>query len=380
MPLPISSNIAPARAVAKSRVKRFPISPKPEPESTPAQKAKEETRMKFLQAEKRRRKYRERPPPDAFFLEKALSTQKRPAYPAYDDSPNKRRRVGHGSKSKKLARRAPWEKDTKLKKPLSPPDEPVGTSPREQDPIAAMGRFLDLPTEIRENILRYGLLWPEDINVFCGWSRVYPRSRPRLNLSILYTCRALRDQGLQILFGENTFAYDLRDPLASHGHTDVVLEKVFGNSVVPINEHGHLIRHIRIRIHQSRLHFKEHRESLEKAILKFLPGGGLSRSPNLYTLTLEVPAVCNLYLQTPHSLTRPEEVPVCRYLEKGSKISNALLELRTQWVHVLAWDKFGSCWRTEVDMRYFVKDEQMRLEHATYDKGGTQGRDDDTDS
>ncbi|KAI1131925.1 hypothetical protein F5Y10DRAFT_284929 [Nemania abortiva] len=361
MPPRKSSGNGPACATAKPRARKSARSEEAEP--TPAQKIREERKEKILVAKLRQKIYREMPSPledDEYILENAIYPSKRPAYPAYDERPNKQRKVGHGPKAKKRARRAPWEKDSRFKKPFSPSDPPVGTSPRDQDPIDSLGRFAQLPPEIRDEILRYILLWPHEIAVFNGWGRVFPRSRPRLDLSVMYTCRILREQGLKILFGENIFVYDSRDPVASHDHTNSVLEKVFGNSGVPINEHGHLIRHIKIKVHRSRVHFSEHRQTFENAILKFLPSGGLAHTADLHTITLEVPAECNRDLQSTSKTRRPDEVPICQYLRSGSSISEALLKLRAQWVRVLAWDKSGGCWETKVDMRNFVKDEQMR--------------------
>ncbi|KAI0457911.1 hypothetical protein F5B21DRAFT_500932 [Xylaria acuta] len=374
---PKSSDTAATRATMKPRVKRY--SRREEEEPTPAQKKRQERQDMLNVAKRRQARYLETPTEledNGYLAKTVLFTPKLPAYPSYDETPNKRRRVDHGPKTKKLARRAPWDKDSKFKKPSLPPDPPAGTSPRDQDPVTATGRFGKLPAEIRDEILRYLLLWPHDIIVFDGWSRVFPRSRPRLNLSILYTCQVLREQGLRILFGENKFVYDLRDPAASHGHTNPVLAKVFGNSVVPINEYGHLIRYVKIKVHRSRLHFHEHRRHFEDAILKFLPGGGLAHTANLHTLTLEVPAETNRALQSRFGWGKPNEVPICRYLRKGSRLIAALFKLQIQWVRVLAWDRFGECWQTKVDMRYFAKDEQMRLEHIALDKDRKHGEPD----
>ncbi|KAJ8130077.1 hypothetical protein O1611_g3551 [Lasiodiplodia mahajangana] len=365
MPPRKSSSKVPAHGAAKPRARR---SARPEEaEPTAAQKVREERKEKLRIAKMRQKLFCERPSQleDEFIVETTLFPQKRPAYPSYDESPNKRRRARQGPNPKKRARRAPWEKDARFKKPPSPLDSPVGTTPRDQDAIDALGGFASLPAEVRDEILRYILLWPHEIAVFSGWSRVFPRSRPRLDLSIMYTCRVLRDQGLRILFGENSFTYDSRDPVASHDHTNPMLEKVFGHSVMPINEHGHLIRHIKVKVHRSRVHFSEHRQTFENAVLKFLPGGGLAQTANLHTLTLEVPAECNRDLQSISKTGSPDDVPICQYLRSGSRISEALFKLQVQWVRVLAWDRFGECWETKVDMRDFVKDEQMRLEYMT---------------
>ncbi|KAI0490813.1 hypothetical protein F4859DRAFT_520465 [Xylaria cf. heliscus] len=361
--------MAPARAVPKSRAKRSVRCEEAEP--TPAQKKRQERQEMLDAAKKRRKRHMETPTElghDGFLAKDVLFTENLPAHPSYDEIPIKRRRVDRGPNMKELARRVPWNKDSKFKKPFLTPDPPVGTSPRDQDPITALGRFSDVPAEIRDEILRYILLWPHEIIVFSGWSRVYPRSRPRLNLSILYTCQVLREQGLRILFGENKFLYDLRDPAVSHGHTNPVLDKVFGNCVVPINEFGHLIRYVRLKVHRNRIHLNEHRRNFEDAMLKFLPGRGLAHTAKLHTLTLEVPAETNHDLQLCSSTSKPNKVPICEYLQKGSRLIDALLKLQIQWIHVLAWDTNGVCWQTKIDMRYLAKDEQMRLEHIALHK------------
>ncbi|KAI1169228.1 hypothetical protein F5B18DRAFT_646085 [Nemania serpens] len=373
MPRGKSSGKVSTGAATKPPAKKSARSKEVEP--TAAQRKKQERQETLRRINKRQARCLEAPSQlddDGFIIDMSLLPQKRPAYPAYDDSPGKRTKVGHGSKTRKVARSAPWVEDPNLKKPFPPSKPAVGTAPRDQDPITAMGGFMRLPTEIRDEILRYVVLWPADISVFGGWERVYPRSRPRLNLSILYTCRVLRDQGLRILFGENVFSYDLRDPVASHEHTSPVLHMVFGKSVVPMKQHGHLMRHIKVNVFRNRLHLSDCRCKFEDAILKFLPGRGLAHAVNLHTVTLEIPAVSNRYLEWSSKTQKPDDVPICQYLRKGSSISNALLKLRVQWVRVLARDRFDNRWETNVDMRHFVQYEQMKLErNALDDKRGT---------
>ncbi|KAI0537795.1 hypothetical protein GGR58DRAFT_526989 [Xylaria digitata] len=339
---------------------------------TPAQERRKEREEAIAEIRKRRARYGETPAlvgDNISIFSRGLFTRQRPANPAYDYRAKKRK----VNDRKKRARRAHWEKKLKSKQPSPPPVSPAVTSPAvtssaDQGPIATVCHFMGIPTEIRDEILRYMLLWPYEIIVFCGWSRVYPRSRPCLDLSILYTCRALRDQGLQILFGENTFTYDLRDPAAAHVHTNPVLEKVFGDGVVPIEEYGHLIRHAKVKVHRSRMCFHEHRQNFERAILRFLPGSGLAHDANLHTLTLEVPAEDCGGLNWVSKGRNPDDVPICKYLRNDTKVGNALFKLKVQWIRVLAWDRFGECWETEVDMRYFAKDQQMRLEHKALNK------------
>ncbi|KAI0801684.1 hypothetical protein GGR55DRAFT_464062 [Xylaria sp. FL0064] len=367
-------------------------------EPTARQKEKEERQEKLRKARKRQARHMEtisQLDENNCSLDGILFTRRRPAYPAYDESSHKRRKLRHGPKTKKLAHRAQCMKKNqlRLKKPPPPSPPPLPSPPRSSSPRrlpspadtplpdqrpapcpaprtvfeTSSRKLTELPTEILDEILRYRLLWPHDIVVFNGWKYVYPRSRPRLDLSILYTCRMLRDQGLRILYGENQFEYNLRDPLKSHIHTTKVLEKVFGNSIMPINKYGHLIRYIKIKVHHSRLRLYHQRHSFENAILKFIPGKGLAHTANLHTITLEVPALCNKDIpeEKPKAQQQPDEVPIYWYLRRGSRVGDALFKIRTQWVRVLAYDRHDRCWETEVDLRYFHKDEQMRFEYMT---------------
>ncbi|GAP84193.1 hypothetical protein SAMD00023353_0600160 [Rosellinia necatrix] len=336
---------------------------------TSTRKYTNERKATMRQVKKRQARCRELPTPpggNSFINETALVARGRPANPAYDELPNKRRKT-HLPKAKKPARRPHREKGSKFEKALSlldqqVPNPPVDPQPCDQGSVVPKCQFLHLPPEIRDHILRYLLRWPSKIPVLCDWSRVFPRSRPKLDLSILRTCRVLKEQGLPILFGENKFAYELRDPQLSHGHTSAVLEKLFSDCIVPINKYGHLVRHIQMKVDSSRLHFHGHRLNFENAIFKFLPGGGLDSTAQLHTLTLDVPAICNRWSGWP-SGGGDDDVPICQYLRGDSKLIQALLKLQVQWVCVLARDRLGGCWETKIDMGYYVKDQHMRSEY-----------------
>ncbi|KAI1180867.1 hypothetical protein F4777DRAFT_175742 [Nemania sp. FL0916] len=372
-------------------------------ELTPAQKKKQEKEDRIREARERYERYGETPSRirDNAFLGMNSCTRRRPAYPAYDERHSKRPKLCHVPvpRGRAKARRAPAKKAIP-KKPSSPLRNSPANTPLSRrkgrkgrkgrpngshkdrtnesnkgDHTDARSDLLELPPELRHDILCYILVWPSGIPVFNGWDLVFPRKRPRLDLSILRTCRLLANQGLQILFGENEFTYSLKDPRKSHEHTSVVLEKVFDDCLLPINKYGHLIRHMRINMPSSRVQFSDHRRKFEGALEKFLPGGGLADAFNLHTLTLEVPAVRNSDLQGQTEMSeQPDEIPICQYLRQGSKIINAILKLRIQWVRVLAWDASKKCWQTNIDMRYYAKDEQMRLEHeAALQERGASG-------
>ncbi|KAI2633826.1 hypothetical protein GGS21DRAFT_543746 [Xylaria nigripes] len=322
------------------------------------------------------------------------------AFPAYDDHLKKRVRLRHESeRERSVSSKKQKKKRRKKSKPRestyieisgSDDDDDVDYEPlvSVSEPIAVKARsYTELPTEILHKILRYILLSPDEIPVFHGWSLVFPRSRPCLDISILSTCKVLNCQGLQILYGENTFTYNLRDPVESHQHTRPVLDQIYMNCEVPINKYGHLIRHIKVKVLRSHLHFPHHLQKFEESILKFLPGRGLEQDAELHTLILEIPAVCKRDLQEPREEDFQSEedyqneerntngdgdqdkVPICQYLLEGSKLNEAILELKVQWVRVLACDRNQRFWETVVDMRYFVKDEHMRLEYTVRNNG-----------
>ncbi|KAI1365326.1 hypothetical protein F5Y08DRAFT_178086 [Xylaria arbuscula] len=382
MPQRTAPKLAPEVEVEAERAK-----PKPKPKMTNDEKI-----HALRQAAKRQARLIEQP---AYLdcLHSILFPKKRPAYPAHDDgSISKRRRFVHKPKIEVSRRRsrprrtqlpsrspsisispsppsspAPTSSSSSSSSSSSRSSRPTGKSPAKPPP--ACNKFMELPTEIHIEILRHLLVWPHEITVFRGWSLVYPRLRPQLQVSILFTCRLLRDRGLPILFGENTFAYDLRDPKASHNHTSTVIDKVFDGCEVPINKYGHLIRYIRIKAHSNRLHSNNHRRAFESAILKFLPGGDLAHPANLHTITLEVPAICSEDLEPDAELLEPKLVPICQYLKEDSRINKALFEIRSQYVRVLAWDKFRECWETNIDLLYYFYERELRLQHMTREKG-----------
>ncbi|KAI1632058.1 hypothetical protein F4809DRAFT_656987 [Biscogniauxia mediterranea] len=328
------------------------------------------------QREIQRRQAREMeipPHPNDYQLVLAMTqaTRKRTINFPYDDCINKRT---------KIAGDYPWEwNNGRLEQPPSPFDLVGGNglsgavSEREySDPIRAMGTLATLPTEIRDEIFRYLLLCKRDICVFRGWSLVFPRRKPRLDLAILYTCQVLRHQGLRILFGENTFRYRLRDPSDADRATSRVIDRVFANCVVPIDQHGHLVRHIKIRVPANRMHYHYSEQSLVGALRKFLPaeggGGGdgdgqLLAPANLHTLTLEVDAVTQRDLKWHEWGDNPDEVPICRLLGPGTRVREALLRLPVQWVRVVARCHGYAC-ETKCDLRYLFKQNQ-KLEALT---------------
>ncbi|KAK2062920.1 hypothetical protein LY76DRAFT_536098 [Colletotrichum caudatum] len=71
--------------------------------------------------------------------------------------------------------------------------------------------LMKLPIEIRRKIYKEILVVKDPIRVRQGWSAVYPRNRPMVGTGILRACRQVRNEAVDVLYGENTFLYLLRE-------------------------------------------------------------------------------------------------------------------------------------------------------------------------
>ncbi|KAI1765960.1 hypothetical protein GGR53DRAFT_243068 [Hypoxylon sp. FL1150] len=314
----------------------------------------EELRKRRKQAEKVEKPTQ--PMDDLLVLPKTqTASRKRPANAAYDDrGKNKRVRFAASDSDDENGPPAfPWDKNKKLERPPSPSfDLGREFAKMKLNPIDAMGDLGKLPTEVRDEILRYILIADGDIRVFRGWSLAYPRKKAGLDLAILCTCNVLRLQGLRILFGENTFFYDIRDPSDHLPHTYKVLNNVYDKCVVPIAKYGHLIRYIKIFISSNRL-TPDNADNFAKAIYKFVPDGGLFEPANLHTLTLEFPVV------TERNLRRGGSLQVWDFFSPN--VRDALSQLNVQFIRVIAKmpdkDARGP-YEYVVDLRCFYKQRQ----------------------
>ncbi|RYP05535.1 hypothetical protein DL764_003712 [Monosporascus ibericus] len=223
---------------------------------------------------------------------------------------------------------------------------------RDHDPIASMGAFGRLPAEIRDKVFREVLVWPRDIRVLRGWTLVFPRQRPRLaaGLALLRTCEVLRLQGTRILYGENTFLYLIRDPSDAHPATRPVLRGVYGNSVIPVDRYGHLIRRVKVVVEANRMCGREYRDNFIKAVTKF--EGGLAIPATLRTITIEVPALTAVDLGNGGD---PLHVPICNFFGGDrSRVLSALKKINVQYIRVLATDRTARLFEGRIDMRYYA--------------------------
>ncbi|KAI8961556.1 hypothetical protein F5Y11DRAFT_223736 [Daldinia sp. FL1419] len=282
--------------------------------------------------------------------------RKRLANAAYDDrSRSKRPRILKNGEVKKVSRLFPWEKDKSLEQPPSPnPGLKVS-----KDPFKSMGTFGRFPAEIREEIMRYMLVSPKEIAVFRGWTRVYSRRGPRLDLGILYTCRILWLEGIRILFGENTFLYDIRDP---HDHleaTEMIMGQVFSHDKIPFQKYGHLLRHIKINVPLNRLN-TVNVTNFCNAIRKFVPGQGLAEPARLHTLTLKIPAVKVKDMGFRGQQGDADEIPASRLFTHFTDTRKSLMLLNLQYLRVLATDCESNLYEHVIDLRYYYTHKQIQ--------------------
>ncbi|KAI0852400.1 hypothetical protein F5Y00DRAFT_273817 [Daldinia vernicosa] len=284
------------------------------------------------------------------------TTRKRSANAAYDDCDrSKRPKILKNGSIKKVSRLFPWEKDKNLEQP------PSLDTLRLENPtsVEAMGTLNRLPTEVRDDILRYILVSPRDIAVFRGWTRVYGRRGPKLDLAILYTCRALWLEGLRILFGENTFLYDIRDPPEHLEMTERIMSRVFLKDKIPIDKYGHLMRHIKINVPVNRLNSTVV-SNFCSAIRKFVPGHGLAEPAHLHTLTLKIPAVQVKNMGFNNGIEDRNEVPAARLFNHFTTTRESLMLLNVQYLRILATDSDANLYENIIDLRYHYKQKQAQ--------------------
>lgn len=224
----------------------------------------------------------------------------------------------------------------------------------DEDPIGAMGLFAKLPTEIRDMAFRNLLLHHKEIRVLCGWSLLFPRSRPNLETGLLRVCRVFYRQGVRILYGENSFVYLNRDPAAWRPDTEIVVKHVYDRDHVPIDKYGHMIRRIKIVVEANRMRQHDARANLPTALQKFLPSrGGLGLPAQLHTVTIELPVQTRgmLNMKRRDTGTRRSDIPVCSWFRRDSSVLSALMGLNCQFIRILAYNYQNEYFEALIDRR-----------------------------
>jgi len=236
-------------------------------------------------------------------------------------------------------------------------------------------RFLELPVEIRENILRHLLTKEEPIRASHCWTKAIQAStrgqanRQYLQPAVLRTCRKLNKEGIAILYGGNTFMYvvgeagivgpqppttasaafepewaeqseqeyieedeenefmdfvpdDASDDEDFTDHTFHATEDA-ANEKLYVAKFGHLFRRIHLVAEENRSGL-EYRQTMALAILKFATLAPLRA--NIHTVTIEI---------TPSRNRFPSVLTFLDYFANDSPIMRALCKLPRRFIKII---------------------------------------------
>ncbi|KAK1995852.1 hypothetical protein LX36DRAFT_639073 [Colletotrichum falcatum] len=236
--------------------------------------------------------------------------------------------------------------------------------------------LMKLPIEIRRMIYKEILVVKDPIRVRQGWSAVYPRNRPMVETSILRACRQVRNEAVDVLYGENTFLYLLREtakiPATNIlGENEIVvqhplmadeaLSEYEGNSEdeydeddlfpaalsaqdpeveIDICRYGHKFRNLMIVAEPNRFD-KGYLLSMANAIGVFRNLKPLRA--RVHTITIEI---------TPILQVDTGEISFLDFFEKTSEVIRALRGLPCQFIEILVNTGGGKQERIQLNMKY----------------------------
>ncbi|KAK7456307.1 hypothetical protein CaCOL14_004351 [Colletotrichum acutatum] len=238
-------------------------------------------------------------------------------------------------------------------------------SETEPQPKSRTCPFLRIPLEIREDIYKYILVADEPIRVHQGWSAVYPRNRVGIRTDLIRTCRQVRKEALNTLYGENTFLYLLRDAaelpaLNAQGENEIVVQHPLATdndalsdyeadsadeysdgedevtngpsssladghtaADIDIRRFGHKFRKLMIVAEANRAN-APYRLSMANAIDVFR--GLRPIRPRIHTLTIDI---------TPQRDPRTGDVSFLDFFERSSEVVRTLRGLPCQFIEIL---------------------------------------------
>lgn len=213
--------------------------------------------------------------------------------------------------------------------------------------------FLRLPIEIRNKIYQLILVAHHPIRVQQGWSTVYPRTRPRVTTSILRVSKMVRREATNVLYGDNTFLYLLRETASPPRDNEIVVQHPLAAAENPLSEHqdsdddeyncdelavgfnhnadvdidiprvGHKFRHIVIVAEPNRSEIG-YLHSMANAINVFRQLKPIR--PRIHTITIEI---------TPTRDADTGDVTFVNFFEKTSAVMKALRGLPCQYIKVV---------------------------------------------
>ncbi|KAK1599422.1 uncharacterized protein LY79DRAFT_683421 [Colletotrichum navitas] len=253
------------------------------------------------------------------------------------------------------------------------------TSPKTPDDENAFP-LMKLPIEIRRKIYKEILVVKDPIRVRQGWSAVYPRNRPMVETSILRACRQVRNEAVDVLYGDNTFLYLLREtaklPATNIlGENEIVVHHPLMADELPLSEYegssedeydeddllpaarsardpeveidicryGHKFRNLMIVAEPNRFD-KGYLLSMANAIGVFRNLKPLRA--RVHTITIEI---------TPIRQVDTGEISFLDFFEKTSEVMRALKGLPCQFIQVLVNTGGGNQECIRLNMKYAAR-------------------------
>ncbi|KAL2263602.1 hypothetical protein VTK26DRAFT_6069 [Humicola hyalothermophila] len=243
--------------------------------------------------------------------------------------------------------------------------------------IESTTSFFNLPIEIRDKIYRHLLISSKPIHVQHLWTELARRPTRRgrgrsqngldvvttIDTQILRVCRRTALEGTRILYSENTFLYQLRDPeildvRATGGRRSNRIARAMmnhGMRAINLEKYGHLIRHMAIELEPNRTGAEY--QDLMAAALEILvsPAQG-SASPgipppcrppcgpiHLQTLTITISPVFESNRRTVRSLAAGHQdvairngrfLSVVGFFSRGAAVLKALQRIDTKFLRI----------------------------------------------
>ncbi|KAK2029688.1 hypothetical protein LX32DRAFT_718138 [Colletotrichum zoysiae] len=245
--------------------------------------------------------------------------------------------------------------------------------------------LMKLPIEIRRKIYKEILVVNDPIRVRQGWSAVYPRNRPMVETGILRVCRQVRNEAVDVLYGENTFLYLLREtaklPATNMmGEDEIVVRHPLMADEPPLSEYeansddeydedellpearsardpeveidicryGHKFRKLMIVAEPNRFD-KGYLLSMANAIGVFRNLKPLRA--RVHTITIEI---------TPIRQVDTGEISFLDFFEKTSEVIRTLKGLPCQFIEVLVNTGGGNKERIQLNMKYAARIRRAR--------------------
>ncbi|KXJ92862.1 hypothetical protein Micbo1qcDRAFT_174007 [Microdochium bolleyi] len=262
---------------------------------------------------------------------------------AHDDRVKRERVYRPSADGKKTGLGLPWDNKQGIERPKLPLyadldkySELFGSVAVQSEEASRLtGPLCRLPPELLDEILRYGLLWPRKISLFKGWTVVYPQSKPRLSsLSILRACRHLHSRGASILYGENRFVYEIRDPGELDRDANLLMRgNLYAECGFPFDRHGCRVQHVHIAIEPGRVALAHNRNAFITALEKFLPTSRGSLG-GIHTLTVEIPALIDPAAERMHMGLSEVDIPICAFFDKDSRTVETIKRLQPKFLQL----------------------------------------------